>query len=79
MNYADGRPVRVGDIVDLGNAMTGVVVAIIDDGVYSPGYPESEWSYLGEGAMLESKELGLLHITDPSRMDFDLIARTTAQ
>ena len=78
MNYADGRPVRVGDIVDLGNAMTGVVVAVIGDGAFSPGFPESEWGYLAEGALLESKSIGVLHITDASR-DFELIARTTAQ
>ena len=78
MNYADGRPVRVGDIVDLGNAMTGVVVAVIDDGAFSPGFPSSEWGYLEEGVLLESKSIGVLHITYASQ-GFELIARTTAQ
>ena len=78
MNYSDGRPVRVGDLVDLGTGMTGFVVAVIDDGAYSPKYPASAWAYLQEGALLESKALGVLHCTDASH-DFALIARTTAQ
>ena len=78
MNYADGRPGRGADTVDLGNAMTAVVVAVIDDGAFSPGYPKSDWAYLEEGALLESKAIGVLHITDASH-DFEMIARTTAQ
>lgn len=61
MEYMDGKPVLVGDKVDLGGGLTGIVVAVIDVGEYSSGYDAEEWRYLSVGALVESTEGGLIH------------------
>jgi hypothetical protein len=74
MKYMDGNEVLLGDMVGLGNDMSGVVVAVIDVGAYSPGYSQDEWSYLQQGALLEAEGFGLLHCPT-SEHDFALINR----
>ncbi|HEL3809707.1 TPA: hypothetical protein UMT89_001033 [Stenotrophomonas maltophilia] len=74
MNYLDGQKVLLGDIVDLGNGTSGVVVAVIDQGDYASGFSEEEWNYLGQGALLETSEFGLLHYSNAGH-DFTLIRR----
>lgn len=74
MKYMDGNEVLLGDIVDLGNDMKGVVVAVIDAGAYSSGYLQDEWSHLQQGALLEAEGFGLLHCPT-SEHDFALIDR----
>ena len=74
MKYSDGKPVLLGDKVDLGGEMTGTVVAVIGAGEFSSGYPASEWSYLSLGVLVESPEGGLLHYTSTDQ-DFILIER----
>jgi hypothetical protein len=61
VKYRDGRVVHVGDRVLLGGGASGVVVCSIDTGEYTDLFPESEWSYLQNGVLIESPELGLLH------------------
>jgi hypothetical protein len=39
MKYVDGTEARLGDRLPVSNADVGVVVASIDTGEYSPGYP----------------------------------------
>jgi hypothetical protein len=74
MKYSDGSPVLLGDKVDLGGAMTGVVVAVIDADFFSDEYPANEWSYLLTGVLIESLEAGLIY-REKIEHDFDLIAR----
>lgn len=61
MKYIDRKSVQLGDKVSLGGGMTCIVVAVIDAGEFSIGYPADEWSYLSEGALVESSEGGLIH------------------
>ena len=61
MKYSDGQEVRVGDRVGLGGGLFGRVVAVMDTGEYSEHYSAEEWSYLGTGALVLSKDAGLIH------------------
>ncbi|TDR43033.1 hypothetical protein DFR29_10737 [Tahibacter aquaticus] len=75
MKYCGGRPVLLGDTVDLGGGDTGSVVAVIDQGKFSSRYPMNEWSYLSIGALVESSKYGLIHYSG-SEHDFELMERT---
>ena len=77
MKYADGRTVRLGDRVRLGEDDDGVVVCSIDDGAYSHGHPEEQWSYLGKGVMIEFPRYGLIHYESPDP-GLELVARAQA-
>lgn len=74
MKYVDGKRVLLRDKVNLGGGVTGIVVALIDDGKYSSQYPIDEWSYLSVGALVESSEGELIHFSD-SKGDFVLLER----
>jgi hypothetical protein len=43
MQYADGQTIKLGDQVKLGGNASGVVVACIESGKFSEGYPRAEW------------------------------------
>jgi hypothetical protein len=47
---------------------------VIDDGLYAPDYPEADWSYLGEGLVIETDGIGVLHLPTMGE-DIALIAR----
>lgn len=74
MNYIDGTPVKVGDIVGLGEDRNGVVVCSMDDGIYTPEHPREQWGYLGRGVMIEFPKWGLIHYETPEP-DLELISR----
>lgn len=78
MKYRDGREVLLGDLVDLGGDMQGIVVAVMDTRMFSANYPEAEWEYLGVGALVESVEAGLVYYDSPEH-DFELIRRGNDQ
>lgn len=71
MNYKDGRPVHLGDVVALGGEATGIIVAVIDVGHCAAGYSADEWGYLKSGVLVESSE-GLLHYPN-AEGDFELL------
>jgi hypothetical protein len=73
MKYPLGETVKTGDTVDVGNGLTGVVVAVIDPPSYSVGYPASEWAYLTNGVLVETGEAGLVHVSEADS-DFVLIS-----
>jgi hypothetical protein len=75
MNYLDGRPVKVGDLVSL-DGHEGTVVCSVDDATYTAAYPEADWAYLGKGVMIEFSDLGLIHYVDPEP-DLRLLCRQT--
>ncbi|AWV06538.1 hypothetical protein [Marilutibacter maris] len=64
MNYEDGTAVLIGDRVDLGGGMTGVVVAVIATGEFSVGYSADDWRYLRAGVLIESPQAGAVHYPD---------------
>jgi hypothetical protein len=70
MRYSDGREVRAGDRVRLWGDCYGVVVFSVDGDEYTPEYPREQWSYLGNGVMIDSDKAGLIHYTEP---DEDLV------
>jgi hypothetical protein len=74
VKYNNGDPVILGDKVDLGGEMKGVVVAVIDTNEFSLDYPADEWSYLAIGALVVSSDGGLIHYTN-SEQNFILIER----
>jgi hypothetical protein len=74
VNYTDGMPVKVGDIVGLGEDRNGLVVCSMDDGVYTDEHPIEQWGYLGRGVMIEFPKWGLIHYETPEP-DLKLISR----
>ena len=74
MKYADGREVRLGDRVKLGEDEGGVVVFSIDMGEYSERFPQALWAYLEKGVMVEFPLYGLIHY-DEAEPDLQLISR----
>jgi hypothetical protein len=61
MNYSSGDNVRLGDKVRIDGTMVGVVVANVEAGIFSNNFPAEEWSYLSEGILVETVEVGLIH------------------
>jgi len=74
MLYQDGQQVLLGDLVDLGAEMTGVVVGLIEENLYATGYSNNDWGVLKVGALVESSEAGIMHFPTPY-VDFVLIER----
>ena len=73
MHYKTGQAVLPGDRIDA-DGLKGKVVAVIDDDLYAPDYPEADWSYLGEGRVIETDGIGVLHLPTLGE-DIALIAR----
>jgi hypothetical protein len=74
MKYADGRDIRLGDRVRLGQDDRGVVVASIDTGEYSSGFPATSWGHLKQGVMINFPMYGLIHYEEAEE-DLELIER----
>jgi hypothetical protein len=55
MKYHDGTAMHVGDRVRIKNGDTGVIVASLDTGEFSPDYPKEKW---------EDLKMGILVLTD---------------
>lgn len=75
MKYCDGRDVRLGDKVKLGDD-EGIVVCSIDTGEYSEEHPESAWGYLWKGVMISFPKYGLIHYEEPEE-DLQLLSRAS--
>lgn len=74
MLYADGQPVRLGDVVALGEDRTGEVVCSIDDAAYTEAFPAADWAYLGQGVLIRFGAYGLIHYRQ-AEPDLRLVAR----
>lgn len=74
MKYADGRDVKLGDRVKLGDDDGGRVVCSIDTAEYSDECPEAEWSYLKQGVVISFPRFGLIHYVE-LEPDLQLIER----
>jgi hypothetical protein len=59
---ANGRLIRLGDRVAIRGGIDGVVVFSLDTGEFSPDFPKNDWSYLGRGIMIQTKQAGLIHL-----------------
>ena len=64
MKYADGNEAKIGDEVDVDCCDTGVVVALLSDGVFSIDYPRANWGSLKVGLLYISEHTGVTQIED---------------
>ena len=74
LKYRDGREVKLGDRVKLGEDSGGVVVASIDTREYSPICTEAEWSFLQKGVLVDFPRWGIIHYEEPDE-DLEFLAR----
>lgn len=73
MEYENGDPIKVGDIVTIDANYTGQVVASMDTSSYLPGY--ESWAYLSEGIMVMTDFAGLVHYTSQATDNLVLKSR----
>lgn len=66
MLYSDGNSILLGDFVDLGGGMTGVVVCCFDNSLFAPNFHKNEWDDFKTGVMIQSKEAGLIYYPEES-------------
>jgi hypothetical protein len=71
MQYADGKPIGLGDRVRLLSGETGTIVFSIDSNEYSDGFPKKEWEYLKTGVMVKTDAGALVHFKDPNSGDIE--------
>jgi hypothetical protein len=71
--YSSGDPILLGDRICWANKL-GIVVFVIETRSYSTAFPESDWSYLGRGFMLDVEGVGLVHEHEANG-DLKLVAR----
>lgn len=64
MYYIDGTKVCVGDKVSFDPNITGKIVCSIDDKQFNEKYPENDWEYLKVGVLVETNEIGLVHLEE---------------
>lgn len=58
---------KIGDRVSV-DGMSGVVVALPAEGAYAAGFTAEEWDFLGDGALLDTGDAGLVHVPDVRRL-----------
>lgn len=63
LQYHSGEEVLVGDLVGFGRGHEpkAEVVVLIPTGEAAPGFVAAEWSYLKDGVMLQTEDMGLVH------------------
>src|SRR5688500_8393939 len=64
MKYASGEEIRLWDRIEGWPGCAGIVVFSIDNCQFSPRFPETQWSYLRTGVMLDTEAAGLVHIDE---------------
>lgn len=75
MVYTDGNEARLGDKVAIDGDHRGVVVACIDRGEYSSAHPQTQWSHLAHGILIDTSFGGLVHYKDASLENITLLER----
>jgi hypothetical protein len=76
LTYFDGQTVRIGDEVRLADGQwRGIVVGSIGEGEFFGDVRAEDWAYLGKGALVDYKEVGLVH-HDIIEQDVELVRRT---
>ena len=66
MKYSDGNKGMIGDEVDVDCCDSGVVVALLSDGIFSVDYPRAKWDSLKDGLLYVSDHTGVTQIKDVS-------------
>jgi hypothetical protein len=75
MNYSDGAEAMLWDEVLIAEKHKGIVVACIDSGQYSKDHPESNWSYLVLGVLIDTDFGGLIHYKESASENIALVKR----
>jgi hypothetical protein len=65
MKYSDGIEMRVGDRVRIRNGDTGIIVASMDTGEFSPDFPRENWNDLKTGIMVLTDKGALVRFDEP--------------
>ena len=78
MRYSDGNEAMLGDTVAIDDRYRGLVVACIDRSEYTAEHPAEQWSYLEQGAMIETDFAGLVHYTEPLYEFVVLVSRRSS-
>ena len=76
MKYLDGQVIVVGDEVDLGGGMTGVVVCDFETKQHLAGFALSHWTGFNAGVLVNSQQAGAVHFDKPD-VDLVLLRRAT--
>jgi hypothetical protein len=76
MNYLDGRRIQIGDQVELGGGMAGIVVGCLEEGEFSAEFNGEDWKFLVKGVLVKSPEAGLIHYPD-EEADLVLVKRAS--
>jgi hypothetical protein len=66
MRYADGNAAMIGDEVEVDCCDSGVVVALLADGIFSIDHPRTKWGSLKNGLLYVSDATGVTQIEDIS-------------
>lgn len=74
MNYINGGPAFVGDVIEIWDGMRGIVVCDFDGGKFIRGYKESDWSVKMSGIMVLSDSGDLFHFEEGDE-DMTLLER----
>lgn len=74
MRYLDGKEVKLGDKVSLGEKRRGEVVCSVDTEEFTTEYPADQWSYLKSGVLIKFDDFGLIHYVEPKE-DLRLVSR----
>lgn len=75
MKYRDGTDMHVGDRVRIKNGDTGIIVASLDTGEFSPDYPKENWEDLKTGIVVLTDKGALVRFDEPFPQD--LVSRST--
>lgn len=76
MHYFDGQLAQLGDQVAIGPSWNGVVVCVIETGMFTTEYPAEDWAGLEKGLMVLTEQVGLIHYEELDE-DVRLVKRVT--
>jgi hypothetical protein len=69
MLYPDGTEMRAGDRIRVQNGDTGVIVASMDAGEFSPDYPKDDWDQFKTGILVLTDKGALVRFDEASPQD----------
>lgn len=75
MKYSDEKIVEIGDKVSLSNKYFGLVVAILNENLYTNSVLRVEWDYLKNGILVDFPEIGIIHYDSEIEEDLILVER----
>jgi len=74
MQYFDGTPVKLLDVVSLAESL-GRVVCLPGQDQYAENYPKSDWRYLNRGVLIDFEEFGPIYYDEEPEEDIRFVRR----